>query len=1120
MSLSPSRSFKNFADSPINRPNLNWTLSYATLRSVIPISFFLLLGASTYFYAKIFSQATFSTVESSSLDIASGAAYFSKQWLHTQVKQFSTGPIDFHPGVSSTTISKVDPFSVHTGINVWDLYPPQLSCPDVMRIGKIGEGGKWVCGLSQLSNDLTCVMYSFGISTDISLEVEILQRTNCIIHAFDPTVGNLPVNNWNALTEQQRNRIYFHKTALGIYSGTSEMHSLNEQLLDIMHRLGHTFINLLKVDIEGGEWSVFNNLFENGVHSDSNRQPSSEALPVGQLLIELHYHTMEDTEAFFVGAARNGLLPFSREINLQPCLSGGKPLAVEYSLIHVDHYFNSANAFKTVPVAHTPEWHKPIKAVIYYLTQRSRVAMLSVALHSLYGNFCKDYPSYPVLIFHDDLRSSDERTLLAAVPLLQLKFVKITLSTPVEVVRSGVHIPERTTCAPDSSTLGYRHMCRFHATGVHQYLEELGYGQYEYVMRMDDDGLLSSPVGYDLFRYMKVNEKQYGFVNMVADDPACVIDLWEKSELFYNTTSLRSNTERPLFPQWPKGVVFYNNFEISALSLWKDPSWRAYMAYIDKTAGIYTHRWGDAPLHTIGVSMLLSRKQIHAFTDIAYRHSPFVNQVPKGLPMPKMDPFVGPDVECRYYDKWMCYHVAASQNFSMNATVNGSSSVAALMTNFSMQSLQVSLAHLQALHSNVHDLVAPTAGVATSANPKLSSASLLGEVGQTALFTFGHGGREHLLANTLQSFYDNYLAFHPTQIVVFHSDRGSFDVNKVQQVLSTSPVLPLATFKLVTLPDVGAFPVKTECASSSAEVRASSFFFRTEAASVLKSLGFSWIFRFGDDARLNKPVHFNIFEHLHSEGKRFGYLSHLDDRPECVDDLHDLARSLCHLLHGDAIVNATSASSAGPRHQHRQRNLRSSHKRGAPAKSTSSDTRELSPIFEPGTGTAAASLSDQPCSSLFQSWPHRRVMLTNFEVSHVSVWESSICRKLFAAASGKDTNNDIPLFLWGDSALHTLCVVMSLGAGDVIRLKDIEYHFNWTTAKHIHSHDPRDHSAHYMSQTVAAYDRAFAAQRVGWLGGDVAASVALPSEVDGMLPPQKLLWLFGDSIVGVSSKDR
>ena len=53
----------------------------------------------------------------------------------------------------------------------------------------------------------------------------------------------------------------------------------------------------------------------------------------------------------------------------------------------------------------------------------------------------------------------------------------------------------------------------------------------------------------------------------------------------------------------------------------------SFIIHQEKSGGIYFNRWGDAPLHTIGVSLLLQKKDLHAFTDIGYRHLPFIDQV-------------------------------------------------------------------------------------------------------------------------------------------------------------------------------------------------------------------------------------------------------------------------------------------------------------------------------------------------------------------------------------------------------------------------------------------------------------------------------------------------------------
>jgi len=50
----------------------------------------------------------------------------------------------------------------------------------------MGEGGKWVCGMSRYEkNRKPCVVYSFGLNNDSSFEQELLERTNCEIWGYD-----------------------------------------------------------------------------------------------------------------------------------------------------------------------------------------------------------------------------------------------------------------------------------------------------------------------------------------------------------------------------------------------------------------------------------------------------------------------------------------------------------------------------------------------------------------------------------------------------------------------------------------------------------------------------------------------------------------------------------------------------------------------------------------------------------------------------------------------------------------------------------------------------------------------------------------------------------------------
>ena len=243
-----------------------------------------------------------------------------------------------------------------------------------------------------------------------------------------------------------------------------------------------------------------------------------------------------------------------------------------------------------------------------------------------------------------------------------LTFVEIKLALPDGLQLKNV--PKKTLCSPKVSTIGYRLMCRFHSTVVHYELRKLPHlSNIEYIMRLDDDSILTSPIGYDLFKLMKVNKKLYGSASLTVDDPICVAGLWEHARIFMNQSRLHVNLSDVFFSEWKDGDVFYNNFEVSHVSVWQHPVWREFMSYIDDTQGIFKYRWGDAPIHGLGMSMILRKDQVHIFSDIGYTHEPFIRQSPSGLPHPQSG-FLS-NLDCNYFDGWHC-HATNKRNFSIS----------------------------------------------------------------------------------------------------------------------------------------------------------------------------------------------------------------------------------------------------------------------------------------------------------------------------------------------------------------------------------------------------------------------------------------------------------------------
>lgn len=138
------------------------------------------------------------------------------------------------------------------------------------------------------------IVYSFGIGEDISFDLSIIEKYGCQVFAFDPTPKSLDWLEKQSLPSQFR---YFgfgladfdghadffsppnpnhvsHTMIKDIYSGNSVQVEVFK-LQTIMQRMGHTQIDILKMDIEGAEYAVIHDVI-------------ASALKPKQLLVEFH----------------------------------------------------------------------------------------------------------------------------------------------------------------------------------------------------------------------------------------------------------------------------------------------------------------------------------------------------------------------------------------------------------------------------------------------------------------------------------------------------------------------------------------------------------------------------------------------------------------------------------------------------------------------------------------------------------------------------------------------------------------------------------------------------------------------------------------------------------------
>ncbi|KAJ8606997.1 hypothetical protein MRB53_040594 [Persea americana] len=161
----------------------------------------------------------------------------------------------------------------------------------------------------------------------------------------------------------------------------------------------------------------------------------------------------------------------------------------------------------------------------------------------------------------------------------------------------------------------------------------------KYYWRVEPNVHFFCDVDYDVFRYMQDNNKTYGFTINLYDSPDSLPTLWPETQKFLASNSkympknnnlawLTDDVNRPDHTKNANGYStchFWSNFEIADMDFWRSEPYEAYFEHLDRAGGFFYERWGDAPVHSIGLGLFAEKQQIHWFKDIGYQHIPFLN---------------------------------------------------------------------------------------------------------------------------------------------------------------------------------------------------------------------------------------------------------------------------------------------------------------------------------------------------------------------------------------------------------------------------------------------------------------------------------------------------------------
>lgn len=197
------------------------------------------------------------------------------------------------------------------------LFDAVIDAKNMIRVGRFSDGGKWISDPQSLGP--RAVVYSFGVGNNISFDVEMAGLFGCEVHAFDP--GPSVERSFAGCHPGQAvgtGRFWYHPVGLGPTSTDPEKAGdlviegracPVKRLSELAAELGHTRVDILKIDIEGGEMPTLLEILSSGTLAN---------LSVKQLLVECHFWGNEEWTSFvrIVGLLRQqGYLIFRKEIN-------------------------------------------------------------------------------------------------------------------------------------------------------------------------------------------------------------------------------------------------------------------------------------------------------------------------------------------------------------------------------------------------------------------------------------------------------------------------------------------------------------------------------------------------------------------------------------------------------------------------------------------------------------------------------------------------------------------------------------------------------------------------------------------------------------------------------------
>lgn len=278
-----------------------------------------------------------------------------------------------------------------------------------------------------------------------------------------------------------------------------------------------------------------------------------------------------------------------------------------------------------------------VKAGIFILTQNTieRRTYLKTSLYFLFRHFNSKF-KYPVIILHEN--DYDEKSKQEIIQSIRESCRNLISFKQIEesdfVVPSHINMNKLKEIVsiqpvPYWRSIRYRQMCYFWVKHFIKYTDG-----FDYVMRLDDDSLIEENITSDVFQTMVTKNLvylsnilhvdcglcNYGmkdmFKSMFPDKSETIekglfIDskltnnspVFDKFKKVYEIVNEKTYTDCEFKTHMP--LMYYNNFFVTSTEFWKRDNVKELIDKIDQNGGIFYYRYGDAPIQTLLVTLLV-----------------------------------------------------------------------------------------------------------------------------------------------------------------------------------------------------------------------------------------------------------------------------------------------------------------------------------------------------------------------------------------------------------------------------------------------------------------------------------------------------------------------------------